>query len=262
MEGESDTIIGQSSKCSKTNVFLYSKIALGIILPVGMIVYVLVDYSSLCSTFEVILDFLSYLGIWGWLLFIGIFSVATCLLVPGIIMTVGAGFIYTRLYGTCAGILIGTLLVFLGASLGSIIAMLLCRWLFREHMRNNIEKHPKMQIIDEWMGEKGFRVLFMLRLSPLLPYNIFNYLVGLTSISLKHYSLANLGLLPGIIAYVYIGSVVNNLAEAVQNDFADSWFELTLVIVGAVIALISVVYITYSTRKRIKEKLEYEQGSI
>lgn len=111
--------------------------------------YIFIDYSNVCATLNGLLELILDLGIGGYFAFVSFFALATCLLVPGIIMTVGSGFIYSSLYGMTLGITIASILVFLGASLGATLSMLIGRYVFRKAMKRKMRKNLKLQGFDQ-----------------------------------------------------------------------------------------------------------------
>jgi uncharacterized membrane protein YdjX (TVP38/TMEM64 family) len=107
-------------------------------------------------------------------------------------------------FNAVAGIIIGTVSVFVGASIGATIAFLISRTLLRETIVRWSQKSIKFQAIDRVLAQRGFSFTFLLRLSPVIPFNAFNYFMGISSVSLKDYVLANFGLLPVRVPGVFV----------------------------------------------------------
>lgn len=144
---------------------------------------------------------------WGWggvLAFIGLYILATVALIPGSLLTLGAGLLY--------GIVQGTLYVFVGASLGATAAFLIGRYWARNWVAQKLQNQPKFQAIDRAVKQQGFKVVLLTRLSPIFPFTLLNYAFGITGVSLRDYVLGCLGMLPGTILYVYLGSLAGSLA--------------------------------------------------
>ena len=126
---------------------------------------------------------------------------ATLLLLPGSILTAGAGFVY--------GPLVGTLLVSPVSVLAATLAFILGRFVARTWVARRMEKHPRFAAIDEAIGKSGFKIVFLLRLSPVFPFNLLNYALGVTRVRLGDYVIASLlGMLPATLLYVYLGSLI------------------------------------------------------
>ncbi|MFH0822178.1 MAG: FAD-containing oxidoreductase [Pseudomonadota bacterium] len=153
------------------------------------------------------LEWTQGLGVFG-PLFVAIFYVlAAVLFLPGSVITLGAGFLF--------GVPTGLAVVWLGANLGACAAFLLGRTIAREWVAQKVKGNPKFAAIDEALGREGFKVVLLLRLSPVFPFDLLNYALGLTKVSFRNYAVASLiGMLPGTLMYVYFGSAARSLAEA------------------------------------------------
>ncbi|MFN4877345.1 MAG: TVP38/TMEM64 family protein, partial [Aphanizomenon sp.] len=150
------------------------------------------------------LQWINSLGSLGGIVFIGIYIIATLAFLPAAILTLGAGVIF--------GVIWGSLYVFVGATLGAIAAFLVGRYLARGWVKEKISSYKKFTNIDQAVSKEGLKIIFLIRLSPLFPFNLLNYALGLTNVSLKDYSLASFGMIPGTIMYVYLGYLAGDLA--------------------------------------------------
>jgi uncharacterized membrane protein YdjX (TVP38/TMEM64 family) len=140
------------------------------------------------------------LGPPGVIVFIVVYALATVLFLPGWIFTVSAGLIY--------GIAGGTLVALAGAITGATLAFLVARYLLRQHIEEFAKKNPRFQAIDAAIGKNGWKIVGLLRLSPLIPFNFSNYFYGITSISLGAYvAVSAVGIIPGTLLYAYLGAI-------------------------------------------------------
>ncbi len=149
------------------------------------------------------------LGAWGPVAFMVGYALATVAFVPGSLLTLAAGAIF--------GIAWGTLYVFLAASVGACAAFLVARYLARGAIEHRLEGNPKFAAIDHAVGNQGLKIVTLLRLSPVFPFNLLNYALGLTRVRLADYALACFGMLPGTLLYVYAGALAGDLAVAVAG---------------------------------------------
>jgi uncharacterized membrane protein YdjX (TVP38/TMEM64 family) len=140
------------------------------------------------------------------LLFILGYAVATVAFIPGSVLTLAAGAVF--------GIVQGVVYVFVGALLGSTAAFLVGRYLARDWVEGRIGGDARFEALDRSIGSQGLRLVTLLRLTPVMPYNLLNYALGLTRVSLSHYVLGAFGMLPGTLLYVYSGRVAGDLAAA------------------------------------------------
>ena len=153
------------------------------------------------------LDGIARLGPWAAVLFIAIYVVATVLLIPGSVLTLGAGAVF--------GVVWGSIYVSIGSTLGATCAFLVGRHLARNAVARGIEGNQRFAAIDQAVAVEGWKIVGLTRLSPIFPFTLLNYAFGLTRVRLWHYVLASwMGMLPGTILYVYIGSI----AKAASGD--------------------------------------------
>jgi uncharacterized membrane protein YdjX (TVP38/TMEM64 family) len=170
---------------------------------VGLVVITLSILSAILPVREWIRDFVGWvqqLGPIGVIIFIFAYALATVLFLPGWIFTVSAGLIY--------GILEGTLVALCGAIIGAALAFLVARYLLRQNIQELTQKNPRFAAIDEAIGKNGWKIVGLLRLSPLIPFNLSNYFYGITSISFGSYVLVSaVGMIPGTLLYAYLGAI-------------------------------------------------------
>src|SRR5688500_18255110 len=157
------------------------------------------------------------LGVWGPVVFIAGYAVAAVALLPGSVLTLAAGAIF--------GLLGGTAYVFVGAVIGSSLAFFVARYLARNAVERRLAGNPRFAAVDRAIGREGRKIVFLLRLSPVFPFNLLNYALGLTRVRFVDYLVASLGMLPGTLLYVYYGKVIGDVAAlasgaAVERDAA------------------------------------------
>jgi uncharacterized membrane protein YdjX (TVP38/TMEM64 family) len=159
---------------------------------------------------ERVLAWVGQLGPWGPVLLVALYVAAGVLLLPGSILTVSAGFLY--------GVPLAFFTVWIGNTLGACAAFLVGRTLARDRMVRRVAGSRKFAAIDRAVAEHGFKVVLLTRLSPIFPYHLLNYAFGVTRVSLPRYALASwIGLVPGILLYVYVGAGLRPIAEVVAN---------------------------------------------
>ncbi len=153
-----------------------------------------------------LVDGVRNLGGWGVALFALLYVVAAVLLIPGSVLTLGAGFAYGPWWGLA--------LVSPVSVAAALIAFALARRAMRPWVSRRFAHHPKLAAVDRAVARRGGRIVLLLRLSPLVPYSALNYLCGLTRIDARRYVVASwLGMLPGTLLYTYLGSAATTTAE-------------------------------------------------
>lgn len=191
------------------------------------------------------------LGSIGAIAFIGLYIIATVAFLPGSIVTLGAGVVF--------GVILGSLYVFIGATLGATAAFLVGRYLARGWVAKKIAGNDKFTAIDKAVGKEGFKIVLLTRLSPVFPFNLLNYAYGLTGVSLKDYFLGSVGMIPGTVMYVYIGSLAGSLAmvgtDSQPSNPAVQW---AIRIVGFIATVVVTVYVTKIAKKALDESVSSE----
>lgn len=143
------------------------------------------------------------LGPWGPAAFIATYTIAEVFLIPASALTLVAGALF--------GFVAGSVYAFVGAMLGSVAAFAMGRYVVRPVVRRRLHGDRRFGIIDAAATKGGVRVVALLRLSPLLPYTVLNYALGVTRISWWAYLVGSLFILPGTLAYTYYGTLVATL---------------------------------------------------
>lgn len=190
-------------------------------------------------------------GAVGFGLYLGVYVVATVLLVPGSVLTLGAGFAY--------GVIGGVALVFPGAMLGATFAFILGRTLARDWIAERVKSSPRFDVIDRAIGSEGFKVVLLLRLSPVVPFSLLNYSLGLTRVRLRDYVAASaIGMVPGIVLYVYLGSLITSAAQLTERGaMPDGGVARQLLFWGGLVAtLVVTVWITRVARRALRQELD------
>lgn len=187
------------------------------------------------------------MGVWGPVVFGLIYVVAVILMSPAWILTVAAGAVF--------GLWIGTLTVSLASTTGAALAFLIARYLARHRVEAFAKRYPKFHAVDRAIGEGGWKVVAMLRLSPALPFNLQNYFYGLTAVRFWPAILASwIAMLPGTFMYVYFGYIARAGAESAATDGEWGPARWTLLIVGLVATVAVTVYVTRLANRKIKEQ--------
>ncbi len=184
--------------------------------------------------------------------FILIYNLATVLLVPGLILTLGGGVLF--------GLGFGTVYVFIAATLGATIAFWIGRNLARDWVAEKMAGYPKFGAIDAAVAKNGFKIVLLTRLSPLFPFNILNYAFGITQVSLKEYVLGSIGMIPGTVLYVYLGSLIGNIALiGTKNSLVTpetARLQWIAKIIGFIVTIGVTIYITRIAQKALNQTIE------
>jgi uncharacterized membrane protein YdjX (TVP38/TMEM64 family) len=191
------------------------------------------------------------MGVAGIFIFIGVYAVATVLLAPGAILTIGAGFAF--------GLWKGFLAVSAGSTLGAALAFLVARFIARDKVEAIAQRSDKFCKIDKAIGKQGAKLVFLLRLSPVIPFNLSNYFYGLAGVKFWPYVLASwVGMMPGTFLYVYIGTASQAAASAAAGGetVKHGWQYWTFIIIGLVATIIVTIWVTKIARDTLDAKAD------
>ena len=217
----------------------------------AIIIFIVVDSTTTKHSTNAIENLLQWVeekpaaGIIAFTLFV---FVATVAFIPGAILTIGAGFVFERVWGAGAGILVGTITIFVGASTGAIVSFLIGRYLLRDCVDHLAHRYSIFEALDAVMKENGFRIMALLRLSPIIPFNAINYISGVTSISLMSYSLANIAIIPGTVLFVFVGASAGCIAHGMGNGPTAT---IVAFVVGAVFAVFAMFLTSFYARREL-----------
>jgi uncharacterized membrane protein YdjX (TVP38/TMEM64 family) len=193
-------------------------------------------------------DWLGQMGAIGIFIFIGAYAMATVLLAPGAILTIGAGFAF--------GLWKGFLAVSAGSTLGAALAFLVARFIARDKIEAIAQQNEKFRRIDGAIGKEGAKLIFLLRLSPVIPFNLSNYFYGLTGVRFWPYVVASwIGMMPGTLLYVYIGTAGKAAVAAAAGGEAmkHDWQYWTFFGVGLAATVAVTVWVAKIARDALRK---------
>jgi uncharacterized membrane protein YdjX (TVP38/TMEM64 family) len=193
-------------------------------------------------------EWVGQMGVVGIFIFVLVYAVATVLLAPGAVLTIGGGFAF--------GLWKGFLAVSGGATLGAALAFLVARFVARDKIEAMAKGNEKFRNIDNAVGKQGAKLIFLLRLSPVIPFNLSNYFYGLTAVEFWPYVLASwIGMMPGTFLYVYIGTAGKAAVAAATGGEAvkHGWQYWTFLAIGLAATIIVTIWITQIARAALKE---------
>ena len=217
------------------------------IVAVGLVVglAVLRAYLPLGEWLQTFNTWVAGLGPSGMIVFVSVYVIAAVLFLPASLLTIAAGFLF--------GLLEGTILVSVGSTFGAASAFLISRYFARGWVARQASSNPRFEAIDRAIGRQGWKIVGLLRLSPAIPYSLSNYLYGLTSVSFVPYVIASwLGMLPGTVMYVYLGTAGKTAIDAASGMVERTWQQDALLGVGLAATVIVTVLITRIARNALR----------
>jgi uncharacterized membrane protein YdjX (TVP38/TMEM64 family) len=186
------------------------------------------------------------LGALGPLVYVLGYAAATVLLVPGSLLTLAGGAIF--------GLAKGFAIVFAAAVLGSCAAFLAARHVVRSRIEARVLANPRFAAVDRAVGEQGRWIVFLLRLSPVFPFVLLNYALGLTRVRFADYALASVGMIPGTLLYVYYGALAGEVARLAGSGGVTRGAGYYAVLgLGLVATLVVTTVVTRIARRALRE---------
>jgi len=226
------------------NIVKVSAVFFFVLAIIALLVIVFIPDSPVES---VLFDFLEWLDdvpvYYGSLLMLVVQTGAIILMLPGTPFNLACGFIFD--------LWIGALVSVGSADLAAIFSFLAVRFFARDWAARQIEKRPKFKAIDRAVEQHGMWLIVLIRISPILPFGLCNYMLGLTNVPFWKYWLAStVGLVPYTVAYTYLGSLLRGLADVFTDD-SDSTESIILLSVGGGVTVITIVAVALVTKRAL-----------
>jgi uncharacterized membrane protein YdjX (TVP38/TMEM64 family) len=195
------------------------------------------------------------LGVLGPLAFIGGYTLAAVFLMPAFLLTLAAG----ALWGFSAGVVYAML----GASAGASCAFLSGRYVVRRFVEQYVTRHPTLAAIDRAVEVEGARLVFLLRLSPAVPYVLLNYVLGISRLPFRDHLIGLVGMTPTAAMYVYTGKVAGDVALLASGHAPpkDASYYVLLG-VGLVATILATVLVTRAAKRALRQSIAGAPGEV
>ncbi|XP_071724872.1 uncharacterized protein [Rutidosis leptorrhynchoides] len=201
---------------------------------------------------QILKDFLVWvekdLGPWGPLVLAAAYIPLTVLAVPASVLTLGGGYLF--------GLPVAVVADSIGATVGAGAAFLLGRTIGKPFVVSRLKDYPKFRSVAIAINKSGFKIVLLLRLVPLLPFNIMNYLLSVTPVPVGEYMLASwIGMMPITITLVYVGTTLKDLSDVTHGWGEISKTRLTFLLLGLVISVILIICVTRVAKTALDKAL-------
>uniref|UniRef100_A0A7S4N5N1 VTT domain-containing protein n=1 Tax=Odontella aurita TaxID=265563 RepID=A0A7S4N5N1_9STRA len=209
--------------------------------------------------------------------FVVVYAFTVVCLLPGTPLTIGSGYIYKAAYGWGVGITIGSVFSTLGSLLGSVSCFLLGRYLMRDRVQIWVRSYPMFDALNAAVAEKGFKIMALLYLTPVLPLGPVSYMIGTTSMSLSHFAAAKIACLPLMTFYVFLGastgtiihgktkntdagSDTGSLPEGDLPEMVVEGESTSMIVFGVCLSVVSVALISHVVKKELMKILDKQKA--
>jgi uncharacterized membrane protein YdjX (TVP38/TMEM64 family) len=209
------------------------------------------ESAGILTVFVMVAERVQQLGTTAMVAYLGVYVLGTVALVPAAVLAMVAGALF--------GVLHGFGIAFTGALLGSTAAFLVARHGARGGTARWIERRAahhalfdRIARVDRSLGRRGLLLVFLLRLSPFVPYNVLNYALGLTGVRLRDYVLGSAGMLPGALVYAYLGDLAGDIAAAAAGHGKPDGTPLLVLLPGLLVTLAAAWLIGRYARRELE----------
>ncbi|KAL5852616.1 hypothetical protein ACOSQ3_007734 [Xanthoceras sorbifolium] len=227
----------------------------GSALRITLLVLLVAAVVTACFTLPVekmLKDFLLWveqdLGPWGPFVLAVAYIPLTVLAVPASVLTLGGGYLF--------GLPVGFVADSIGATIGAGAAFLLGRTIGKSFVISKLKDYPQFGSVAIAIRRSGFKIVLLLRLVPLLPFNMLNYLLSVTPVSVGEYMLASwLGMMPITLALVYLGTTLKDLSDVTHGWNGFSKTRWALLLSGLIVSVILMVCVTKVAKAALEKAL-------
>ncbi|XP_044501494.1 TVP38/TMEM64 family membrane protein slr0305-like isoform X5 [Mangifera indica] len=180
-----------------------------------LLLFAFICIACVCLPVEKILqEFLLWikqdLGPWGPVVMTAAYTPLAIFAIPTSILSLGGGYLY--------GLPLGFAIDSVGATVGATAAFLIGRTFGRSYVISKLMNYPKFQAVTMAIQKSGFKIVFLLRLAPLLPFTVLNYFLSVAPVHIGEYMLASwLGIMPSTFAFVYVGTTLTDLSDVMHG---------------------------------------------
>jgi len=167
---------------------------------VAVLLFVLSRLFPVVDSLAAIQQHVTNWGAWSAIFYPLLYACCNVLLLPGGVLSIGAGFFF--------GLWWGFLIALLGNVAGAAISFVISRWLGRQWLRKKLMKNRTLVALEPAVEREGWKIILLSQLHPLFPTSLLNYFYGLTRIRFRTCMLwVAIGQAPGLFLYSYLGTL-------------------------------------------------------
>ena len=170
--------------------------------------------------------------------FICFYILIVLLILPASWLSLLSGFLY--------GSYLGSIIVFISASMGASVAFFISKSFFAKKIKTFFSRYPNLSVIEQVVEKGGIKLIFLARLSPIFPFSILNYFFGLNNVKFTDFALGLLGIIPGTFLYCSIGSLAKSLQDLKNMQSPNN---LYMTVIGVVSTFLLVYFLGKYTRE-------------
>ncbi|SCP04848.1 SNARE associated Golgi protein, putative [Plasmodium ovale] len=245
---DSDELIRSRRNNMRTKMQIVVK-ALIIIAIFFLLVFLITKFKKFLTIINIIIQWVGEQGSWSILLFILLFTFLAPFFMSVEIMCVGAGLIFSGVYGKLLGILVAVFSVATGYVLGMSICFFISRYLMHDYIYKKLMVYPIYLAFNQAINSNGLSFVLLIRLSPILPASVVSYILGVTSLKYREFALGSVSALPSICLFVYIGVLLQDISNI--SELEHHWSNLIILFIGFILGVVAIAYISVVTKRRL-----------
>lgn len=194
------------------------------------------------------------LGVWAPIGYVVAYVAVVILMLPAFLLIMAGGAVF--------GVVKGSMLALAGALVGGTFAFLIARYFARSFVERRVAANPTLAALDRVIGEDGLKLVFLLRLSPAVPFVLSNYALGITNVRLRDFVLGTVGLVPMVLTFAAYGSA-SGAGPRADGSPAVSPVMLTLgIIVTVVLGLLLARIVQKALKQAELTRLQQLEGAL
>ncbi|KMZ85915.1 hypothetical protein PVBG_03380 [Plasmodium vivax Brazil I] len=245
---ESDELISSRRNHMRTKLQVLIKVLI-IVAIFFLLVFLITKFKKFLNLINVVIKWVGEQGSWSILLFILLFTCTSPLFMSVEIMCVGAGLIFSGVYGKFLGIIVAVFSVATGYVLGMSLCFFISRYLMHDFIYKKLMVYPIYLAFNQAINSNGLSFVLLIRLSPILPASVVSYILGVTSLKYKDFALGSVSALPSISIFVYIGVLLQDISNI--SEMENHWANLIVLFIGFILGVVAIAYISVVTKRRL-----------
>jgi uncharacterized membrane protein YdjX (TVP38/TMEM64 family) len=220
--------------------------------------FTVIEFEDILKAFVAFIAWVGKHPRYGELAIMGGYIIAETLFFPRSVLTVATGYALRKAYGNSdKTLLVGIPLVSFAGSIASVIHFGMGRYIFSETAKNICARYPIFKALDKALVTDGFILMTLLHLSPMVPFSILNFCVGMSAMSFKDFCLSFIGVLPGSIVFILIGTTLSDISDLLTGksnlNAKEQQIELAFVSIGSVLGIFAIIWTSLVTKKYFDE---------
>ncbi|KJP87951.1 hypothetical protein AK88_02385 [Plasmodium fragile] len=245
---EPDDLISSRRNNMRTKLQVLMKVLI-ILAIFFLLVFLITKFKKFLDLINIVIKWVGEQGSWSILLFILLFTCTSPLFMSVEIMCVGAGLIFSGVYGKFLGIIVAVFSVATGYILGMSLCFFISRYLMHDFIYKKLMVYPIYLAFNQAINSNGLSFVLLIRLSPILPAAVVSYILGVTSLKYKHFALGSVSSLPSISIFVYIGVLLQDISNI--DEMENHWANLIVLFIGFILGVVAIAYISVVTKRRL-----------